>query len=95
MWSLQWLPYGLTDQTVSSQIDLLAILADLDVLRVQSRMVLPLLVDMDIHYRIMKLLYGQSTLRWEYAAHLVLTPVRYRVYRFSHIISMFLILNLF
>ena len=95
MRSLQWLPYGLTDQTVSSQIDLLAIFADLDVLRVQSRMVLPLLVDMDIHYRIMNLLYGQSTLRWDYAAHLVLTPVLYGVYRFSHIISMYLILNLF
>ena len=84
MRSLQWLPYALTEQTVSSQRDLLAILADLDGLRVQSRMTLPLLVDMDIHYRIMKLLYGQTSVGWNYSAHLVQTPVLYGVYRFIH-----------
>ena len=85
MRSLQWLPYALMEQTVSSQRDLLAILADLDTLRVQSRMTLPLLVDMDIHCRIMKLLYGQSAVKWNYSLHLVQSPVLYGVYRFTHL----------
>ena len=79
MRSLQWLPYALTEQTVSSQRDLLAILADLEALRIHTRRVLPLLVDMDIHYRIMKILYGLSSASWNYHAHLVQTPVLYGV----------------
>ncbi len=77
--SLQWLPYLLTELTVSSQQDLLAIVADLETLRVRTGRCLPLLVDMDIHYRLMKLMYGQSTVKWDYAGHLSLTPLLYGV----------------
>jgi hypothetical protein len=79
MRSLQWLPYMMTEETVSSQHDLLSILFDLKDLRLQTRRVLPLLVDMDIHYRVMKLIYGQSVQRWSFAASLVTTPLLYGV----------------
>lgn len=79
MRSLQWLPYLLTEMTVSSQPELLAILADLEPLRRQTRCVLPLLVDMDIHYRVMKMMYGQSSSLWNFREFLALTPVLYGV----------------
>ncbi len=82
MRSLQWQPFMMTGQTVSSQVDLMAIVADLEQLRVHTRRVLPLLVDMDIHYRIMKLINGQSVQRWNYAGHLSMTPLLYGVYPF-------------
>jgi hypothetical protein len=69
----------MTEQTVSSQHDLLSILFDLKDLRMQTRRVLPLLVDMDIHYCVMKLIYGQSVQRWNFAASLVTTPLLYGV----------------
>lgn len=79
MRSLQWQPYLLTEQTVSSQPDLLAILKELGPLQVQTRSVMPLLVDMDIHYRIMKIMYGQSTSTWNFGAFLSQTPLLYGV----------------
>ena len=79
MRSLQWTPYLLTEQTVSSQSDLLDILKDLEPLRVHSRSVLPILVDMDIHYRIMKVMYGQSTSKWDFRGFLAQTPVLYGI----------------
>ena len=79
MRSLQWLPYLLTDQIVGSQKDLLGILGDLAMLRTQTGRVLPLLVDMDVHYRVMKILYGVSTSPWDYATTIARTPVLYGV----------------
>jgi hypothetical protein len=79
MRSLQWLSYMMREQTVSSQHDLQFILFDLKYLRLQTRREVPLLVDMDIHYRIMKLIYGQSVQRWNFAASLVTTPLLYGV----------------
>lgn len=79
MRSLQWLPYLLTELTVSAQHDLLAIVAELEPLRVRTGKCLPLLVDMDIHYRLMKLMYGQSIAKWDYHQHLALTPLLYGV----------------
>ena len=72
-------PYLLTEQTVSCQQDLLAIVAELEPLRVRTGRCLPLLVDMDIHYRLMKLMYGQSTVKWDYTGHLTLTSLPYGV----------------
>ena len=85
MRSLQWLPYAITEKTVSSQADLLDILCDLESLRLRTRRVLPLLVDMDIHYRIMKLMYGESLSVYDYGAHLAFTPILYGVCHTKHV----------
>ena len=79
MRSLQWTPYLLTEYTVSSQCDLLQILDDLDSLQQHTKRVLPLLVDMDIHYRVMKLIYGVSTSSFDMGKKLSLRPVMYGV----------------
>jgi hypothetical protein len=78
--SLQWTPYLLTELTVSSQADLLSILHDLDEMQRHTRRPLPLLVDMDIHYRVMKLVYGVSTSGFNMALKMNQVPVLYGVY---------------
>ena len=79
MRSLQWLPYLLTPLTVSSQIDLVQILDNLEPLRTRSRHCMPLLVDMDIHYRVMKMMYGESLCKWNFRRSLTSTPILYGV----------------
>jgi hypothetical protein len=79
MRSLQWLPYLLTEETVGTQVDLLAILDGLQVLNNQTKRAVPLLVDMDIHYRILKLIYGGGLVKFDYARNLRLTPIIYGV----------------
>ena len=80
MRSLQWTPYVLTEYTVSLQADLLHILGDLESLQKHTKRVLPLLVDMDIHYRVMKLVYGASTSTFDMGKRLSFMPVMYGVW---------------
>lgn len=77
MRSLQWLPYLLTEETVGTQVDLLSILDGLKTVHDQTRRAVPLLVDMDIHYRILKLLYGSGLAAFDYSRYLRLTPIVY------------------
>ena len=79
MHSLQWLPYQLTEETVGSSLDLLTIMQSLESLQRHSKRAVPLLVDMNIHYRLMKLMYGQSTEKFDYDQSLLMTPVLYGV----------------
>ena len=79
MRSLQWLPYILTKETVGTQVDLLAILEGLQTVHNQTRRAVPLLVDMDIHYRILKLIYGCGLSNFDYARALRLTPIIYGI----------------
>ena len=77
--SLKWSPYVLSELSVGSQKDLISIVLDLDFLRQHSGHVLPLLVDMDIHYRLLKLLYGQSLAHLQIATKLQHIPLFYGV----------------
>ena len=79
MRSLQWTPYMLTEETVSSQSDLLRIVLDLEVMQKHTKRALPVLVDMDIHYRLMKLIYGLSTSMFNMGSKLALFPILYGV----------------
>ena len=81
MRSLQWTPYMLTEQTVSSQTDLLRIIIDLESLQRHTRRALPLLVDMNIHYRLMKLIHGNSTAAFDMGMKMQMVPVLYGVCR--------------
>lgn len=80
MRSLQWLPYILTEESVSSQLDLLSILESIRSLHNQTRRVVPLLVDMDIHYRILKLIYGSGNVDRDFTRSMSQTPVLYGVW---------------
>ena len=81
MHSLQWLPYQLTEETVGGSLDLLAIMKSLDSLQRHTKRAVPLLVDMNIHYRLMKLMYGRSTEKFDYGQSLLMTPVLYGVWK--------------
>ena len=81
MRSLQWTPYMLTEQTVSSQTDLLRIIIDLESMQRHTKRALPLLVDMDIHYRLMKLIYSTSTAAFDMGLKMLMVPVLYGVCR--------------
>ena len=69
----------LTEESVSSQVDLMRILGDLNHLRVHSGGPLPVLVDMDIHYRLMKLMYCRSTSAFDFHNFLRHHPIFYGV----------------
>lgn len=79
MRSLQWSPYLLTENSVSNQADLLQILHDLRDLQRHTRRPLPLLVDMDLHYRVMKFMYGVSTSEFAMSKKMSMTPVLFGV----------------
>lgn len=79
MRSLQWLPYVLTEETVSNQLDLLSILQSLQAVHNQTRRAVPLLVDMDIHYRILKLIYGSATSSFDFGRSMSFSPILYGV----------------
>ncbi len=64
---------------MGTQVDLLAILDGLQTVHNQTRRAVPLLVDMDIHYRILKLIYGCGVSNFDYARALRLTTVIYGV----------------
>ena len=84
MRSLQWTPFQLTEYSVGAQRELLLILVELEELQKQTRKALPLLVDMDIHYKTMKLMYGASLAEYNVAARFSLTPVLFGIYRWPN-----------
>ena len=79
MRSLQWLPYLLTEEVVGCQRDLLAILDGMQVLQNRTLHSVPLLVDMDIHYRVLKLLYGAGGAEYDFARNMLRTPLLFGV----------------
>lgn len=81
MKSLQWRPYMLTEETVGCQLDLLQILKCVETLHAQTFRDVPLLVDMNIHYRVLKMVYGCAMEKFNCAMFLQHTPVLYGVYK--------------
>jgi hypothetical protein len=95
MRSLQWTPYFLTEESVSSQKDLVSIILSLDAIQKHTKRALPLLVDMDIHYRLMKLIYGTSTAEFDVGKKMALVPCMYGVCNGRSPSNLFLISNPF
>ena len=86
MRSLQWTPYLLTEFSVGNQFDLLSILHDLEGLQRHTKRNLPLLVDMDIHYRVMKLMYGVATSNFKMTPKMNMVPILYGVWYRSNML---------
>ena len=72
-----WRPFALSKEKVTGGLCLL-ILLQFDTQ--QTNRVLPLLLDENIHYRILKLLYGANKQRWNMRAYLRYVPVVYTVW---------------
>ena len=80
MISPPWSPFLLTEHTVSSQSDLVHIVLDLDDIRRHSKRCVPLLLDMDIHYRLLKMLYGVGLKEYRMKEKLQTFPFCYGIY---------------
>ena len=75
-----WRPFALSKEKVTGGIGLLNLLHFAKDAAHQTNRVLPLLVDENIHYRILKLLYGAKNQRWNMRAYLRYVPVVYGVW---------------
>ena len=75
-----WRPFALSKETVTGGVGLLNLLHFAKDTAQQTNRVLPLLVEENIHYRILKLLYGAKNQRWNMRAYLRYVPVVYGVW---------------
>ena len=75
-----WRPLALSKETVTVGVGLLNLLHVAKDTAQQTNRLLPLLVDENIHYRILKFLYGAKNQRWNMCAYLRYVPVVYGVW---------------
>ena len=75
-----WSPFALFQEKVTGGVGLLNLLQFAKDTAQQTNRVLPLLVDENIHYRILKFLYGAKTQRWNMRAYLQYVRVFYGVW---------------
>ena len=75
-----WPPFALSKEKVTCGVGLLNLLQFAKDTAQQTNRVLPLLVDENIHYRILKLLYGAKNQRWNMRAYLRYVPLVYGVW---------------
>ena len=75
-----WRPLALSKERVTRGVGLLNLLHFAKDTAQQTNRVLTLLVDKNIHYRILKLLYGARNQRWNMRAYLRYVPVVYGVW---------------
>ena len=75
-----WRPWGLAQQQVGNTVDLLSLLLDVVDVQRHSQHVLPLLVDENIHYRILRLMHSASLSRWDVSHLLRDVPLVYGIW---------------
>ena len=75
-----WRTFALSKEKVTGGIGLLNFLQFAKDTAQQTNRVLPPLVDENVHYRILKFLYGAKNQRWNMRAYLRYVPVFYRVW---------------
>ena len=78
--SLRWRPLSLTEQNVSSTEDLLSLLETARELQQHSGHQLMLLVDENIHYRVLRLMYSGSLATYAMGRYLADVPLLYGVW---------------
>ena len=81
--ALPWRPYSLADHVVSGQVGLLEVLTDLRgavLPHVAEPGPLPLLLDVNLWYRVLKLVYGREAQAWDVGGALAQMPPLYAVW---------------
>ena len=78
--TLFWRPFALSKEKVTCGVGLLNLLHFSKDTAQETSRILPLLVDENIHYRILKLLYGAKNQRWTMHAYLRYVPLVYSVW---------------
>ena len=82
-WTVQapvWRPFTLSKEKVTGGVRLLNLLHFAKDVAQQTNRVVPLLVEENIHYRILKMLYGAKNQRWNMCAYLRYVSVVYGVW---------------
>lgn len=80
MVSLQWRPYLLSGLVVSANLDLLKLMRIIEALQVRTTQTMPLLVDENIHYRLLRLLHGQDVMRFNVAGWMRHIPLLFGIW---------------
>ena len=80
MRSLRWHPLSLTEQTVSANVDLLELLETARQVQRRTTRQLPLLVDENIHYRVLRLLYATPFQDYDVRRYLADLPLVYGIW---------------
>ena len=75
-----WRPFALSKEKMTGGVGLLKLLQFAKDTAQQTNRVLPLVVDKNIHYMILKLLYGAKNQRWNMPAYLRHVPIAYGVW---------------
>ena len=75
-----WRPFALSKENITGGVGLLNLLQFAQDAEQQTNRVLALLIDENIHYRILNVLYGAKNQRWNMRAHLRYVPVVYGVW---------------
>lgn len=75
-----WKPLTITDEKVGDTVGLVNVLDFTTTLVKHTNNALPLLVDENIHYRILKMLYGNKTTQWRVGVKLAKVPLVYGVW---------------
>ena len=65
---------------VGQHLDLLKLIKMLEVVQIETRRRLPLLIDMKVHYHLCKMMLGQSNKKWDIGQPLISHPLVYGVW---------------
>jgi hypothetical protein len=77
---VRWLPLALSGTTVQQNPNLIDLLEFVKDARLQSGKMVPLLVDLDLWYRLVKMVYGRNMVSWNMRQTLRATPLLYGVW---------------
>ena len=80
MRSLQWRPLNLLKEQVGLTVDLAHIVQRVVDLQATNGLVMPLLLDENIHYRLSRFMYGRSYAGWDVRALLRQVPLLYGIW---------------
>ena len=64
---LLWRPFMTSSVSVGHHLELLKLIKMLEVVQIETRRSLPLLIDMKVHYHLCKMMLGQSYKQWDVA----------------------------
>ena len=85
---MQWRPWAVEQLQVGNNADLVKLMMDVSDVQQHSRHDLPLLVDENIHYRLLRLMYSSHLQNWDVGTTLERVPLVYAVWHaFKHTLA--------
>jgi hypothetical protein len=86
--SLQWRPFSLNDNLVQSNKELIDLLQFVSYVGQHVALPMPVLMDINVHYRLMKMCYGERMLQWDMRGMLRNHPPLFGVWHaYKHVLT--------